>query len=97
MGDWLSKLWNIRVMEHSEDGILRGVFNDTGKSLTDNIEWKNEIKTVHSVPSPWEGNAHYTHTLLTGKILILTVVISDFYFIVARIFQTFKSMCVLLL
>lgn len=42
----------------------------------------------------WKGKMHYTHahTSHWKKVKIGTVVISDFYFKVARIFQTFKNM-----
>lgn len=49
----------------------------------------------------WKGKMHRVHTdaqfLLEKKIKMLTVVSSDFYFMVTRIFQTFTNMHGLLL
>lgn len=53
---------------------------------------KQKTKTIHSFNAVSVGKER-RHTFLTGKKnKVLTTVISDFYFMVARIFQTFKTM-----
>lgn len=90
-------------MEHPYNGIfhswyLRGIFNDIGKRLiyiTQNGKTKNQNYTFNAI-STGKEKPHCVHTethvSLEIKIKMLTVAISDSYFMVARIFQTFKTM-----
>lgn len=57
------------------------------------MEKQDQNYTSNAVSIGKEKCITHMHTLLIGKkVKIGTVVISDFYFKVARIFQTFKNM-----
>lgn len=95
-------------MEQPYSGIFRSwylweIFNDIGKCLIYNIEWKNKnnqnyifnaisIGKEKCIVSTQTHNSYWKK-----KIKMLTVVSSDFYFMVTRIFQTFTNMHGLLL